>query len=48
MTFDSGAILSCFRQDLTVEEIEKIRSSMPNFQKNFANKILNLSMILDF
>lgn len=48
MTFDSGSIPSCFRQDLTEEEIAGIRERMPLFQKNFAEAIFNANLVFDF
>lgn len=48
MTFDSRSIPSCFRQDLTEEEIAEIRKNMPLFQKNFAEAIFRAALVFDF
>ena len=48
MTFSSGAIPSCFRQDLSPEEVKRIQEELPVFQRNFHNAFFNLMLIFDY
>jgi hypothetical protein len=48
MTFASGSIPSCFRQDLSPEEIRQIQENLPCFQANFATAIFKTTLIFDW
>lgn len=48
MTFSSGAIPSCFRQDLTPDEIKSILEELPEFQENFHNAFFNMMLIFEW
>jgi hypothetical protein len=48
MTFASGSIPSCFRQDLTPEEVKRIQEELPVFQRNFGNAFFNLMLIFEY
>jgi hypothetical protein len=47
MTFASGSIPSCFRQDLSTEEIKEIKSELRVFKEHFAIAFLNLMTAID-
>ena len=48
MTFASGSIPSCFRQDLSPEEVKMIQEKLPAFQHNFGNALFNLMLIFEY
>jgi hypothetical protein len=48
MTFASGSIPSCFRQDLSPEELKEIQEELPVFQRNFRNALSNLMLIFEY
>ena len=48
MTLNSGAIPSCFRQDLSSEELKEIQEELPVFQRNFHNAFFNLMLIFEY
>ena len=48
MTFASGSIPSCFRQDLSPEELKMIQEKLPVFQHNFGNVFFNLMLIFEY
>jgi hypothetical protein len=48
MTFASGSIPSCFRQDLSADEIEEIKTDLQLFKENFAEAFFNLMLAIDF
>jgi len=48
MTFSSGAIPSCFRQDLSPDEIMDIKEELPVFQENFRNAFFNMMLIFEW
>ena len=48
MTFASGEIPSCFRQDLTPHEINEIQEELPTFRKHFRQALFNLMLIFEF
>jgi hypothetical protein len=48
MTFASGSIPSCFRQDLSPEELKEIQEELPVFQRNFGNALFNLMLIFEY
>jgi hypothetical protein len=48
MTFSSGEIPSCFRQDLSPEAVKGIQEELPTFQRNFGNAFFNLMLIFEF
>ena len=48
MTFASGSIPSCFRQDLSPEELKMIQEKLPVFQHNFGNAFFNLMLIFEY
>ena len=47
MTFASGSIPSCFRQDLSPEAVKRIQEELPVFQRNFGNALFNLMLIFE-
>jgi hypothetical protein len=47
MTFASGSIPSCLRQDLSQEEIHEFYKDLEVFQANFAIAMCNLTLIFD-
>ena len=47
MAFASGSIPSCFRQDLSPEELKKIQEELPVFQRNFGNALFTLMLIFE-
>jgi len=48
MTFASGSIPSCFRQDLSPEAVKRIQEELPVFQQNFGNAFFNLMLIFEY
>lgn len=48
MTFASGSIPSCFRQDLSPEAVKRIQEELPVFQRNFGNAFFNLMRIFEY
>ena len=48
MTISSGAIPSCFRQDLSPEAIKRIQEELPVFQRNFGSAFFNLMLIFEY
>lgn len=48
MTINSGSIPSCFRQDLSPEELRTIQEKLPFFQHNFGNALFNLMLIFEY
>lgn len=48
MTLNSGAIPSCFRQDLSSEKLKGIQEELPVFQRNFHNTFFNLMLIFEY
>ncbi len=48
MTFSSGAIPSCFRQDLSPEAVKRIQEELPMFKENFRNAFFNLMLIFEY
>ena len=48
MTFSSGEIPSCFRQDLSPEAVKEIQEELPAFQRNFSNAFFNLMLIFEY
>ena len=48
MTFASGSIPSCFRQDLSPEELRTIQEKLPSFQHNFGDALFNLMLIFEY
>lgn len=47
MTIASGSIPSCFRQDMSPNEIEEMQENLKDFQENFADALFNLSLIFE-
>ena len=47
MTFSSGDIPSCFRQDLPPEAVEEIKNELPIFHQHFGEALFNLTLIFD-
>lgn len=47
MTFASGSIPTCFRQDLSPEEINEIHQELPAFAENFPCAMFNLMLIFE-
>ena len=47
MTFSSGAIPTCFRQDLGPETINEINKDLETFQANFSQALFNLLLIFE-
>ena len=47
MTIASGSIPSCFRQDMSKDEIEKLQEDLEDFRDNFADALFNLSLIFE-
>jgi len=48
MTFASGSIPSCFRQDLSPEAVKRIQEELPVFQHNFSSAFFNLMLIFEY
>ena len=48
MTFASGSIPSCFRQDLLPDKIHEIQQDLHRFQVNFAEAMFNSSLIFEW
>jgi hypothetical protein len=48
MTFSSGEIPSCFRQDLSPEAVKRIQEELPMFKENFRNAFFNLMLIFEY
>jgi hypothetical protein len=48
MTINSGSIPSCFRQDLSPEELKEIQEQLPSFQNNFGSALFNLMLIFQY
>jgi len=48
MTFSSGAIPSCFRQDLSSDEIKETQEELPEFHENFHNALFNMMLIFEW
>ena len=48
MTLASGSIPSCFREDLSKEEVTSILRRLPEFQENFADALFQLMLIFEF
>jgi hypothetical protein len=47
-TLSSGEIPSCFRQDLSPEQVKEIKEELPAFQRNFRNAFFSLMTIFEF
>jgi hypothetical protein len=47
-TLDSGAIPSCFVQDLSPKSIEEVREDLEEFRANFKRAMLTLMTIFEF
>lgn len=48
MTFSSGSIPSCFRQDLSPEVVKRIQEELPSFKDNFSNAFFKLMLIFEY
>ena len=48
MTFSSGSIPTCFRQDLSPEAVMEIQEELPSFKDNFKNAFFNLMLIFEY
>lgn len=48
MTFSSGSIPSCFRQDLSPEVIKGIQEELPLFKDNFVYAFFKLMLIFEY
>lgn len=48
MTFASGEIPTCFRQDLSSDEVKEIQDELPLFKENFRNAFFNLMLIFEY
>jgi hypothetical protein len=48
MTFSSGSIPSCFRQDLSKSEVASILQELPGFQANFPRALFSLMLLFEF
>lgn len=47
MTFSSGEIPTCFRQDLGPETVDEIHKDLETFKKNFSDALFNLMLIFE-
>ena len=48
MTFSSGSIPTCFRQDLSSDAVKEIQDELPLFKENFRNAFFNLMLIFEY
>ena len=48
MTFASGEIPTCFRHDLSSEEINDIKQELPLFRKHFPHALFGLMLLFEF
>ena len=48
MTFASGDIRSCFRQDFIFQEVSEIKEELPIFRKYFSYSLFGLMLIFEF
>ena len=48
MTFALGSIPTCFRQDLSADEIEESKEDLRQFKEHFAAAFFNLMLAIDF
>ena len=48
MTFASGEIPTCFRHDLSSEEINDIKEELPLFRKHFPHALFGLMLLFEF